>query len=99
MTPAEQEQLFVDVRRKFPDWTGRKASGYVHGVADALADKPIDQTHVLTFGQNNPPAPYGDGYVYGYYDAAGFDDVTGGPARMPANVVDFQWWTDETLPA
>ena len=34
MNPAEQEALFLKVRERFPDFTARWASGYVHGVVD-----------------------------------------------------------------
>lgn len=91
MTPAEQEQLFVKARAKFPNWTPRKLSGYVHGVADAMAEKPMDPTYTLQFPKSSDP--YVAGYVYGFYDAVGYEAAPESKLIGP-NTVDFQWWTN-----
>ncbi len=93
MTPTEQEQLFVRAQTKFPNWTARKLSGYVHGVADAMAEKPINPVYALQYPSSDP---YVVGYVYGYYDGVGYEAAPE-PKLVGPNAVDFQWWTDETF--
>lgn len=41
MKPADQEKLFAVVKKHWPDWDNRTASGYVKGVVDGLRlDEP-----------------------------------------------------------
>ncbi len=63
MTPKEQEELFGEVRKKFPAWSFKKSSGYIHGIVDGSQGASPD----LTYCQGMQCSPhYAMGYVYGY---------------------------------
>jgi len=90
MNPAEQEALFLKVRERFPDFTARWASGYVHGVVDEgeMAMPPREYRKRLDH--------YAEGYLRGFMDARGEDCLGRRWARKYRYTqgVDlaFRWW-------
>ena len=95
MTPKNQEKLFKQVQKRFPRWSKRKCSGYVHGAADEAHRKRPCVRQVKAF---SPKRSYAVGYVYGWIDARG-EDAYNDP-RLTAmkysshlsHVLDFRWW-------
>jgi hypothetical protein len=95
LSPQEQEQLFERVRKRFPKWSKRKCSGYVHGVVDEAKFKRPHCTQTKAF---SPRRSYAVGYVYGFVDARGtdaYDDpwLKNMKHRM-SHTLEFQWWLD-----
>lgn len=97
MTEQEQQKLFTRVTKKFPHWSPRKCSGYVHGVVDEGKHTRPEHHQVKLFG---PKHSYAVGYVYGFIDARG-EDVFADPwltsmkERITAHSLDHKWWKDE----
>ena len=94
MKPAEQEKLFEQVRVKFPKWSIKRASGYVHGVNDGMHREEPRRVYVRGFGKHKE---YAIGYIYGFVDAYGLDAFflrwmaeLGQPLK---HVLDYRWWS------
>lgn len=93
MTPANQERLFKKVQKRFPRWSKRKCSGYVHGVVDEAHCKRPCARQVKAF---SPKRSYAIGYVYGFIDARG-EDAFKDPQlatmkRRSSHTLDYRWW-------
>lgn len=93
MLPNIQEKLFRKVLARFPRWSKRKCSGYVHGVADEIHRKRPCNRQVKAF---SPKRSYALGYVYGWIDARG-EDAYNDPRlsamkRRSSHMLDYKWW-------
>lgn len=94
MSPSDQEKLFKKVQARFPRWSKRKCSGYVHGVVDETYLKRPSARQVKAF---SPKRSYALGYVYGFIDARG-EDAYKDPRlatmkRRSSHVLSYRWWT------
>ncbi|MBU2051425.1 MAG: hypothetical protein KKH61_20950 [Gammaproteobacteria bacterium] len=94
MKPIEQEKLFKKVRAKFPKWSNRRASGYVHGVNDGMQREEPRRVYVRGFGKRKE---YAIGYIYGFIDAYGidvfYDSWINDLAQSIGYKLDYRWWT------
>lgn len=91
MTPSDQEKLFQRVRQKFPDWSDRKCSGYVHGIVDEPYRMGPDSDRIQNaIGRQSE---YDIGYLCGFIDARGSDILEKAWARLIRPKVQFVWWT------
>lgn len=91
MNQQEQEALFEKVRKRFPKWSKRKCSGYVHGTVDESHRVRPCNRQVEAF---SPKRTYAIGYVLGFIDARG-EDAYKDPrlARFQSShSLDYKWW-------
>lgn len=92
MTPKEQEALFRRVRKRYPDWSLRQASGYVHGVMDGFKRSAPRRAYIRKCQKDRP---YALGYIKGFVDAFGPDALFAIWARevyWPKIDTEFLWW-------
>ena len=100
MSPKQQEQLFRKVQARFPRWSKRKCSGYVHGIVDeSHCVRPCDR-QVKAF---SPKRSYAVGYVHGFIDARG-EDACKDPRLIrfkSSHTLAYRWWKNvaETTPS
>jgi len=90
MTEQEQIALFKRVQKKFPRWSRRQCSGYVHGIVDE-ASIPTPQADMLSNQQNE----YNVCYVYGFIDARGPDVLSEDWFKLHPAIAFWQgyrWW-------
>lgn len=89
MNSQDQEKLFKLVRKRFKNWTVKKASGYVHGVNDCLEEREPFPAYALGM----ITSAYATGYRFGFVDAYGSDALLKWelPASIPA---DYRWWAN-----
>jgi len=90
MKPAEQERLFKKVRTKFPKWSVKRASGYVHGVNDGMHREEPRRVYVRGFKKHNE---YAIGYIYGFIDAYGSDVLMQEWADGIEVKFNYRWWS------
>jgi hypothetical protein len=70
MTPSEQEALFIQLRRRFPDWSSTFTSGYVHGASDE-GDRRQPRKGYLGAARRHDE--YALGYIVGFAIRRGID--------------------------
>jgi len=88
LTPKVQEKLFELSRKRYPDWSTRQISGYVHGIVDGLTRKQPRRVYERDIDK---PDRYACGYMYGFYDANGATgcvEIWGQKSRM----IEHRWW-------
>ena len=95
MTPKDQVKLFRKVIARFPKWSERKCSGYVHGIVDETRRVRPRNRQVKAF---RPGRVYAIGYVLGFIDARG-EDAFNDPRlasmkRRSNHSFDYSWWED-----
>ena len=94
MESQKQEQLFDAIRKRFPRWSKRKCSGYLHGILDEAKFKRPCHIQLKAF---SPKRSYAVGYVYGFIDARG-EDAFRDPwlrdmkHRLVTHAPDVRWW-------
>ena len=93
MTPREQEKLFRKVLGRFPKWSKRKCSGYVHGIVDEAIRRRPCARQVKAF---RPKRTYAQGYILGFIDARGKDAFKDprlvSMPRRTNHVFNYKWW-------
>ncbi len=102
MDVTEQEILFAAVKKRWPHWNNRAASGYVKGVVDGLRlDEPdTDQTYSIDRHSlvSKAEFAYAIAYFQGFLDAHGAGAVADWWMSL-ARGLEFSgpWWEhDET---
>lgn len=89
MNPTDQEKLFKRVQKRFPDWSARMCSGYVHGIIDEAQRTKPDNIRIRNAMNGSK---YDTGYLRGFIDARG-DDIMGCIWAQHACVkLQFEWW-------
>ena len=95
MLPDQQEALFQQVRKRYPGWSLKQASGYVHGVVDGFK-RPAPRRVYIRKCQRDKP--YALGYIKGFVDAFGPDALFApwaGGVYWPKIDTAFLWWEHE----
>lgn len=91
MNPDDQEKLFEKVQKRFPRWSKRKCSGYVHGIVDESHRVRPCNRQVEAFSLKRT---YAIGYVLGFIDARG-EDAYKDPRLMrfqSGHSLGYRWW-------
>ena len=94
MNPAEQEALFLQVRKRFPDAPVLWASGYVHGVVDEDGGQILPPREYRERASEDYDS-YAVGYTDGFLDARGDDCLQAPWAREcvdSGHPYAFRWW-------
>ncbi len=98
MKVADQEKLFAAVKKRWPGWSNRVASGYVKGVVDGSSqlDEPAPEQLRVRDDNAEPPAPtgvfeYAVGYLWGFGDARDTDPTVPW-AMWVRNGFARRWW-------
>jgi len=89
MNPTDQEKLFKRVQKRFPKWSIRMCSGYVHGIIDE-AQRP--KPDILTIRNAMNRSGYAIGYLRGFIDARGNDIMVYTWAQHACVKLVFEWW-------
>ncbi len=94
-TPIEQGKLFKVTRKRCPNWSQKKHSGYVHGAVDGSRRSEPRQVYIRGFRKERD---YDVGYIYGFIDAYGEDAFHAEWAVelcLSQKSLAYRWWDNE----
>ncbi len=96
MTPSDQEALYKKVVLRFPRWSARRCSGYVHGVADEARYTRPSQSQIRLFAKCRD---YANGYVRGFITARGPDAFADPSLKGKRHLIrevgfEYGWWKE-----
>ena len=94
ITTENQEEFFKLVRKRWPKWSARQASGYVAGALRGREGASLQLWETVDFGV----ADYVTGFVFGWVDIYGFDALEllwVKALGLSEHDLDYLWWLDE----